>query len=146
MPDRLEGTVILCDEIYEDRGKMSLLGAKWSLTDPGRRILNAVAVVDIAVPKQPESVTIEFVLVNAEDPETRIESATVEFQLEPPDLDAHGIVPPHDHVLVPLRWKVDLEADEVYAIQMLLDDRMISSTSFGTRKAGEDAEQSPDRR
>lgn len=140
MRDRLEGTLLLCDQVYEDRGKVSLLGAKWNRTSPGEKHLTAVAVLDFSAPDGAETFEVAFMLTTALEPETVIAQSAVEGELIPPSGSGSdpSWVPPHDQMLVPLRWNVTLEPETAYVLTMKHGDRVITSTSFATTARAED--------
>lgn len=128
MHDRLSACLLLCDDFYEDRGKLSILGYGWTETRPGRRsdISFAVA-VSVASPSEDDKFNLVVRLLGSND-DTPIFEGTLAGQLDTPEpglLHASSLVP----LLLP---EVQLEPSSVYFVQLLHEGQLLTSVSFRT--------------
>ena len=138
MRERLTGTLLLCDQLYEDRGKLSILGVPWNVTAPGKRRLSVVAVITVTDPTAGGSVELTLRLRRGDQEGKPLLEGTI--QGEPSsDVDDHH--EPHQQVIAPLYLPVvDLEPSATYLLELLYEGEQLSSATFRTR-GSDDTEQ-----
>lgn len=135
MRERLTGTLLLCDQLYEDRGKLSILGVPWNVTAPGKRRLSVVAVITVADPAAGGSVELTLRLRRRGPKGEPLLEGTI--QGEPSsDVDDHH--EPHQQVIAPLYLPaVELEPSATYLLELLYEGEQVSSATFRTRGSDE---------
>lgn len=137
MVDHTRASILLCEQIYEDRGKLSLLGVGWDVATPGKRRIFAAATVDLRSLDQDVDIRIEFALRVAHDGEGKaLAGASLQGQLNPLD---DGVKPREFvQITVPIRWHVELRPNTLYEISAHFGDSEIGKTQFWTSEHAAD--------
>lgn len=130
MTDQLQATVLLSERIWEDRGKVSLLGVGPTVVRAGNLALSAILIVEIEPHRDRLDIALTVELLARDDPARIIDDAQVRLEGEPPSDDA--VLPERVQVLVPLAWKVDLAPGAMHAVRVRHDRQILTTTSFMT--------------
>ena len=130
MTDQLQATVLLSERIWEDRGKVSLLGVGPTVVRAGKLALSAIVVVDVEPQRGRLDIALTVELYARDNPDRIIDDAQARLEGEPPSDDA--VLPQRVQVLVPLTWKVDLAPGTMHGIRVRHDRQILTTTSFLT--------------
>lgn len=134
MRERLSAALLLCDQLYEDRGKLTILGTPWTVTQPGERRLSVVAIFTVADPAAGGSVEMTLRLRRSGDDGTPLLEGTIQGE---PGGEVSANDEPHEQAVVPLHLpKVELEPSATYLLELLHEGEQLSSTTF--RTSGDD--------
>lgn len=130
MADRLSATVLLVEHLWDDRGKLSLLGVAPTALPAGKVHLSLVVIIGLQPPNQAMEHTITVDLHTRDDPDRYLDIAVVHLEGEPPTEAA--VLPESVQVLAPLHWEVDLDPDTMHVIRVRHEDEVLTTTSFVT--------------
>lgn len=132
----IDVVVVLCDQVYVDRGKFSVLGGMWTHREPGQQRLNAVAFLNVPRPVRSQvSYELECRLRNMRSDEV-LATTTANIELEiVEDETADAGAPETDYRAgaVPLAWDdLDLAPLTPYAVEVLDSGKLIAASPFET--------------
>lgn len=132
MADDVRVTILLSEQLYEDRGKLSLLGTGWTQIKPGQRTISFVSIVDLVPPDEAVSIELEFALHKRSD-EDILAGAKLELEAETPPDDA--VVPAFAQIVAPIRWSLELEPDTIYLIDVRYGTEILTTATFVTNES-----------